>query len=123
MKRSLGVVAVALLLAFLTGCLGTSNAAGGNATSVEPGYWKSDAKPELAKVIELKDSMEIGEDEFVVFYVRPDKDYEPWALWMWAVKDGDGSKAWDFTQKFEVKDGIAYMRFKKDGSTTGGTTT
>lgn len=122
MKRSFFVVAVALLLALFTGCVGTSNATGGDATTVEPGYWKSDAKPELAKVIELRDSMGIGEDEFVVFYVRPDKDYEPWALWIWAVKDGDGSKAWDYSQKFEVKDGIAYMRFKKDGSTTGGTT-
>ena len=122
MKRSFSVVAIALLLALLTGCVGTSNAAAGNATTVEPGYWKSDAKPELAKVIELKDSMNIGDDEFAVFYVRADKDYDPWALWMWAVKGGDGSKAWDYTQNFEVKDGIAYMRFKKDGSTTGGTT-
>ena len=119
MKRSFFVVAVALLLALFTGCVGTSNATGGDATTVEPGYWKSDAKPELAKVIELRDSMGIGEDEFVVFYVRPDKDYEPWALWIWAVKDGDGSKAGAITESILIN--VCHTLRDGDGSQAGTT--
>lgn len=110
--------ALLLLLILLIGC--SKEVKGAN--SVEPGYWRSSARPELEKVIEMKNKMNVGDDEFIVFYVRDDADYEPWALWLWAVKGGDGSKAWDYTQNWQVEDGIAYMRFKKDGSTTGGTT-
>lgn len=121
MKRSLSVLAALIILAVLAGCAGMSNAGKGETVKVEPGYWKNDANPALEKVIELKEKLNTKDDEFVVFYVRNDKDYEPWALWLWAVKNGDGNASWDYTQKFEVSDGIGYMRFKKDGSSTGGT--
>ena len=129
MKRRIFVL-VTLLISFLaifTGCQKKGSVAGVNGAalmtevSVEPGYWESVENPGLDKVIELKNSLNIKDDEFVVFYVREDEDYEPWALWLWAVNGGDGSKTWDYTQKFEVENGIGYMRFKKDGSTTGGT--
>ena len=122
MKRFFGVIAAVLVVLLATGCAGTAKSSTAKkAVTVEPGYWKSAAKPELATVIEMKNNMNIGDDEFIVFYVRDDRDYDPWALWLWAPKGGDGSKAWDYTQTWEVENGIAYMRFKYDGSTTGGT--
>jgi hypothetical protein len=33
-------------------------------------------------------------DELVIYYVRPDRNYEPWALWLWALPGGDGTAAW-----------------------------
>ncbi len=122
MKRFFGVIAAVLVVLLATGCAGTAKSSTAKkAVTVEPGYWKSAAKPELATVIEMKNNMNVGDDEFIVFYVRDDQDYDPWALWLWAPKGGDGSKAWDYTQTWQVENGIAYMRFKTDGSTTGGT--
>ena len=68
--------ALLLLLILLIGC--SKEVKGAN--SVEPGYWRSSARPELEKVIEMKNKMNVGDDEFIVFYVRDDADYEPWAL-------------------------------------------
>ena len=128
MKHSVFIL-ITMLICIFTGCNkkevtseeATSGSAVSSEKSVEPGYWKSDSNPALAKVMELKKNLDIKDNEFVVFYVREDCDYEPWALWLWGVKGGDGSKTWDYTQKFQVQNDIGYMRFNKDGSSTGGT--
>lgn len=120
--KSIAVLCVlTLVLAVFCGCVSDSGSNQGTSFKVEPGYWESNANPALAKVVELKQKLAIADDEFAVFYVRTDGQYEPWALWLWAVKGGDGSAAWPFTQEWKVEDGIGYMRFKKDGSSTGGT--
>ena len=47
----------------------------------------------MKDVLALDKKLNPSDDEFVVYYVRPDKNYEKWALWMWAVPGGDGGAA------------------------------
>lgn len=90
------------------------------ADSGAPGSFENAAPSEMSDVLALDEKLSPSDDEFVVYYVRRDKNYAPWALWMWAVPGGDGGAAWPFTQNWSVQDGIGYMRFKIDGSNTGG---
>lgn len=97
--------------------------AGGKADaglSVEPGYFESQGTPALAAVNKLDEQLNPSDDELVIYYYRPDGNYEPWALWIWAIDGGAGEAAWDYSQDWQVADGIGYMRFKKDGSNAGG---
>lgn len=89
------------------------------ALSAAPGSFDNAAPAGLPAVIKLSEKLKIQDDELAIFYVRPDKNYEPWALWLWAVPGGDGAAAWDKTQNWKVEDGIGYMRFKLDGSDLG----
>lgn len=90
-----------------------------NALSAAPGTFENAAPAGLPGVIALNSKLNPSADELVIYYVRPDKDYAKWALWLWAVPGGDGSKAWPKTQDWKVQDGIGYMRFKLDGSDLG----
>ena len=90
------------------------------ADSGTPGTFENAAPEAMKEVLELDKKLSPSDDEFVIYYVRKDKNYAPWALWMWAVPGGDGGALWDYTQNWSEKDGIAYMRYKLDGSNTGG---
>lgn len=85
-----------------------------------PGSFDNASPAGMKDVLALDKKLNPSDDEFVVYYVRPDKNYEKWALWMWAVPGGDGGANWNYTQNWSVQDGIGYMRFKTDGSSTGG---
>lgn len=86
----------------------------------KPGSFDNSAPKEMSSVLALDSKLNIKDDEFVVYYVRKDKDYAKWALWMWANPGGDGTVIFPYSQNWSVKDGIGYMRFKMDGSSTGG---
>jgi len=90
------------------------------AVSGKPGTFADAARPELGRVVALDKKLKPSDGELVVYYVRGDRDYSQWALWMWAVPGGDGGAAWKYTQNWNVRDGIGYMRFRLDGSDTGG---
>lgn len=96
-----------------------ANTAAKGALSAAPGTFENAAPAGLPEVIKLSEKLQPKEDELVIFYVRKDKDYAPWALWLWAIPGGDGSAAWPKTQEWKVEDGIGYMRFKLDGSDLG----
>ncbi len=128
-KRSTGMMTAGCLV--LTALLFASCASGmqekpGTADadslmSAAPGSFENAAPDNLDAVIALNQTLAPASDEFIIYYVRGDKNYEPWALWMWALPGGDGAAAWDYTQHWNVENGIGYMRYKLDGSSTGGT--
>lgn len=111
----------ALILAALmfTGCASSSKSVS-KEVSVEPGTIENAANPNLPAVLSLNEKLAPSDDEIVIYYVRPDKSYDEWSLWTWAVPGGDGNNMWKYSQKWSVEDGIAYMRFKTDGSSSGG---
>ena len=84
-----------------------------------PGEIENAANPALKNVLALDAKLKIGDDKLVVYYVRPDKKYDLWALWIWAVPGGDGNTLWPHSQKWTVKNGIAYMTFPLDGKEFG----
>lgn len=85
----------------------------------KPGSFENAAPAAMADVLALDAKLNPSDKEFVIYYVRPDKNYEKWALWMWAAPGGDGSAAWQYTQNWKVENGIGYMRYRFDGSDTG----
>ena len=91
------------------------------AESGVPRTFANAAPAGMKDVLALDAKLNPSEKELVVYYVRPDKDYKDWALWVWAIPGGDGGAAWPYTQNWKVQDGIGYMRLKLDGSSTGGT--
>lgn len=88
----------------------------------KPGSFENTVPDAMAEVIALDATLKPSDQELVIYYVRPDKNYEKWALWMWASPGGDGGAVWPYTQHWNVENGIGYMRFHMDGSDTGGTT-
>lgn len=88
--------------------------------SVEPGYFEKSGNPALDTINKVHESLNVQDDELVIYYYRADKDYEPWALWIWALDGGDGSIAWPNSQNWTVQNDVGYMRFKKDGSNANG---
>jgi secreted pullulanase len=88
--------------------------------SAVPGTFEDASHDGLDKVVALDKKLKPSDDEIIIYYVRPDKDYSGWALWMWAVPAGDGGASWNYTQNWKVKNGIGYMRFHLDGRDTGG---
>ncbi len=112
-----------LVVSCASGAKGSAPAAAAPArglASGAPGSFENAAPAGLPAVIALNAKLAPQADELVVYYVRPDKNYTPWALWLWALPGGDGSAAWPHTQEWKVEDGIGYMRFKLDGSNLGG---
>lgn len=91
------------------------------ADSGEPGTFDNATPKAMSDVLSLDAKLKPSDDEFTIYYVRPNKDYDIWALWIWANPGGDGAAAFPFTQNWTVQDGIGYMRLKLDGSSTGGT--
>lgn len=91
----------------------------GNQLSAPSGTIEKPENPILNKVVQMVDKVSLAEDEIVIFYYRADGKYEPKALWLWAFGDGDGAKNWDYTQNFQVIDGVGYMKFGKDGAGLG----
>ncbi|HZK20625.1 MAG TPA: type I pullulanase [Treponemataceae bacterium] len=122
-KRLLRTVFTSIALAAMLFSVSCSSNKGASSQGmvVEPGFWEDTGNPKTQDVLALEKQLDIQDDEFAIFYVRNDEKYDRWGLWIWAIKDGDGSKAWPFTQEWHVQDGIGYMRLKLDGSDTGGT--
>lgn len=90
------------------------------AQSGTPRTFENAAPEGMKNVLALDAKLKVSDNELVIYYVRPDANYADWALWIWAAPGGDGGASWPFTQNWKVQDGIGYMRFKKDGSSTGG---
>lgn len=88
--------------------------------SAVPGSFENAAPAGLPAIIALNAKLAPSADEFVVYYVRKDANYAPWALWLWAIPGGDGAVLFPKTQEWTVQDGIGYMRFKLDGSSFDG---
>ncbi|HOC28927.1 MAG TPA: hypothetical protein PKH40_04545, partial [Treponemataceae bacterium] len=59
-----------------------ANTAAKGALSAAPGTFENAAPAGLPEVIKLSEKLQPKEDELVIFYVRKDKDYAPWALWL-----------------------------------------
>src|SRR5574344_269394 len=85
-----------------------------DADSAAPGTIEDASNASLAKVIALDKKLKVKDDQLVVYYVRPDKTYDDWALWIWAVPGGSGDALWPHSQKWTVKNGIGYMMFPVD---------
>lgn len=90
------------------------------AESAEPGTFENSAPAGLERVLAVDAKLSPSKNELVVYYVRNDGNYGPWALWMWALPGGDGAAMWEYTRSWKVMDGVGYMRFPMDGSGTGG---
>lgn len=86
----------------------------------EPGSFHDASPAQLKAVLAVDSKLNPSDNELVVYYVRADKNYEPWALWLWAIPGGDGNANWNYTQNWQELDGVGYMRFRLDGSDTGG---
>ncbi|MFP4365027.1 MAG: alpha-amylase family glycosyl hydrolase, partial [Spirochaetia bacterium] len=82
----------------------------------EPGTIEEMGNPAMEQVSAAHEAADPSDDEIVIYYYRPDGEYEPWAIWLWAFPDGDGSVNWPYTQDFEVAGGVGYMKFSMDGS-------
>lgn len=106
-------IGVLILLVCCAGCAGSKKAA------VEPGTVEDAPPAGLEKVLHLHEKLAVSDDEFIIYYVRQDEKYDDWALWIWALPGGDGSKAWDSTQSWHTENGVAFMRFKKTGLENG----
>jgi len=128
MKKSVGMVALiaATLLFVLGGCASTgtkgsssAKAVSADADSAAPGAIENAAKAGLKDVIDLDAKLKIGDDQLVVYYVRPDKNYDIWALWIWAAPGGAGDALWPHSQQWTVKNGVGYMVFPLDGGKFG----
>src|SRR5574344_1756876 len=61
-----------------------------DADSAAPGTIEDASNASLAKVIALDKKLKVKDDQLVVYYVRPDKTDDDWALWIWAVPGGSG---------------------------------
>ncbi|AFG38380.1 pullulanase-associated domain-containing protein [Spirochaeta africana] len=105
-----GVLLTALLL------FGCASFAGPEA---EPGTIEMRQHPDMDKVLNAADQVEVADDEFAVFYYRPDEDYEDWAMWVWALGSGDGSDTFDNTQDWKNIDGVGVMIMRQDGADIG----
>ena len=111
---------VALAAFSLLSCASISKPKGEAFRTVEPGTIEDTSNPKLKEILALDAKLNHKDDEFVVYYVRPDGNYADWALWIWAIPGGDGNAMWQYSQNWTVVDGIGYMKFKLDGSTSGG---
>lgn len=128
-KRNMLVLAGNLFLAVFFGCTSTGEAGGSGGTiagsstptyqTVAPGTIENMGHPKMNLIIPAHEALKPGPDEVVVYYLRNDKNYEPWGFWLWAVPGGDGAAVWDKTRDLQVVEGVGYIRFKKDGSTYG----
>ena len=90
------------------------------AEKVPAGTFENAAPADLEKIISVDKKLGTKSNELVVYYYRRDGQYEPWALWLWAIPGGDGNAMWPYAQEWKVLDGVGYMRFPLDGSATGG---
>ena len=112
-KRHLSAIGALLFVLFLYGC-------GQQKPPAAPPGTVEDAGPVgLQAVLSVHNELAVRDDEFVIYYVRPDGSYDNWALWLWAIPGGDGGKAWDNTQQWQTKNGVGFMRFKKSGLESG----
>ncbi|AHC13566.1 alpha-amylase family glycosyl hydrolase [Salinispira pacifica] len=106
---------MSLLLVFAS--CATGNVSGG--LQAEPGTIEVKGHPAMPKVAAAAEEVDPADDEIVIYYYRADENYEPWAFWVWAPGDGDGSLNFDYTQNIQVTNGVGYLKFKADGSDIG----
>lgn len=120
-KWQTGLILLSVFMLFVFSCSSSPKASttSSRAVSGEPRTFENAAPEGLDKVIALVEKLDPKDDELLIVYVRKDKNYDPWALWLWALPGGDGAAAWDKTQEWKVEDGMGYMRFKMDGSDLG----
>ncbi len=104
----------------ITAAVQTASAPAKGLLSGIPGSFENAAPAGLPAILALNQKLAPKADELVIYYVRKDAAYAPWALWLWAIPGGDGAAASPKTQEWTVEDGIGYMRIKLDGSNLGG---
>lgn len=90
------------------------------AETVTAGTFDDASPKDMAQVLAVDSKLNPSDNEFVVYYYRKDHSYKKWALWIWANPGGDGQANFQYTQNWLEMDGVAYMRLKLDGSSTGG---
>ncbi|MBP7264424.1 MAG: alpha-amylase [Spirochaetia bacterium] len=120
--RIVRTAAALVWLMFIAGCGRPPTPSGSGAAKYEtvaPGTVEQLGHPLMASVVPAHEVLKPTADEVVVYYVRADKNYEPWGFWLWALPGGDGAAAWSQTQKLSVVEGVAYLKFRKDGYTLG----
>ncbi|MCX7655047.1 MAG: alpha-amylase family glycosyl hydrolase [Treponemataceae bacterium] len=128
-KRNELLLVGSLLLGLFFGCTSTADTATSEESilqsttpayqTVAPGTIENMGHPKMDQIKAAHETLKPGSDEVVVYYLRNDKNYEPWGFWLWAVPGGDGAAVWDKTKDLHVVEGVGYIRFKKDGSTYG----
>ena len=127
MKRIINFVLTLIVsMLFLIGCAepGTNdnsknnnNNSGGDSVSVNekvtPGTIE-ETPEDVQIVINAKEKLAPADDDAILFYYRPDGNYEFWNLWLWA--DNESGVSVDFEPEFIDIDGkkIAYIDFKKN---------
>ncbi len=80
---------VALAAFSLLPCASISKPKGEAFRTVEPGTIEDTSNPKLKEILTLDAKLNHKDDEFVVYYVRPDGNYADWALWMDALAKAD----------------------------------
>lgn len=117
-----GCLVLLALVAGLTACAGQTRSPAAPRvrwTTVEPGTLENKGHPKMPLVELAHKALAPSDDEIVVYYLREDKKYDPWGFWLWAIPGGDGGKVWSQTRDLAEVEGVAYLRFKLDGSTLG----
>jgi pullulanase len=89
-------------------------------TDEEPGTIEQLGIPDMAHLEAAHEAAAPTDDEIVIYYYRPDGNYEPWGVWLWAYPVGDGANHWEHTQDFTVVGAGAYLKFRRDGADVGG---
>ena len=117
--KQIGVAALLLFVATNFVTAKSTAKVSADADAAAPGTIEDASNASLAKVIALDKKLKIKDDQIVIYYVRPDKLYDNWALWIWAVPGGSGDALWSHSQKWTVKNGIGYMVFPVDGGKYG----
>jgi pullulanase len=115
MKKNISSALALVLLVLISACVSV----GGSALDAEPGTIENKSHPKMDLIVSVSEQINPADDEVVLYYYRPDGDYEPWGFWLWAPGEGDGSLNFDFSSQLSVIDGVGYFKFKKDGSDIG----
>jgi secreted pullulanase len=89
------------------------------AQETAPGTIEDKSNPLMAQIQAAHEAAKPAADEAVVYYYRPDGKGSDWGFWLWAVTGGDGNITWPKSSQLTVLDKVAYLKFKKDGSTFG----
>lgn len=85
----------------------------------EPGTFENMGPAGMEAVEAVRAEIAPTDEELVIYYVRPDANYEPWGVWLWAFGSGDGADNWPYTQDLEELNGVGYLKVRLDGSDIG----
>ncbi len=92
---------------------------------VEPGTIEQLSNPAMDYIAPAHDELAptLGEDEVVIYYYRPDGDYDSWGFWIWAFPSGDGVLNWEngiMANNLDEASGVGYKRFSRTDTTLVG---